>query len=81
MDLCHTQVQDYCLIRNLPHIISDCYAGSGKKTSRISNGSYKQTKKDTEKILLSVNNKYDAILHYLVLKMMSGKCRPPLLTH
>jgi hypothetical protein len=24
--------------------------------------------------LLFVNNKYDAILHYLVLKIMSGKC-------
>jgi hypothetical protein len=57
------------------------YTGSGKKTSRISNGSYKQINKDTEKIFLFVNNKYDAILHYLVLKIMSGKCRPPLLTH
>jgi hypothetical protein len=27
------------------------YTGCGKKTSPISNGSYKQIKKDTEKIL------------------------------
>jgi hypothetical protein len=40
--------------------------GSGNKTSRISNGSYKQIKKDTEKILLFVNNKYDAIINVLV---------------
>jgi hypothetical protein len=37
------------------------YTGCGKKTSPISNGSYKQIKKDTEKILWFVNNKYDAI--------------------
>jgi hypothetical protein len=48
---------------------------------QILNCSLKQIKKGTEKILLFMNNKYDAILHYLVLKIISCKFCPPLLTH